>query len=265
MSAYEDAYARHQQARWMRPDAHRWIRQDAARFLPPGVDPARVYPALERKYSPDQPRVPAGSGRESGRWTDGGGGSGAGGGVTRRPYGAIDFGDLPSFSELSGLFQTAPSEIDNSGYTQLAGDASQRIYTVNMDEEEARGGHALRDHVGKTDIYLLETLRQKRIVGLFGSIVGQREGSFDSYESANNFVNRTLELNKADVDLVASGVRYDNFITHRFGSVTGREAYRENANAEPYLRNTYSVGVYIVRDTSSDRGFRVHTAYPRND
>jgi hypothetical protein len=27
-----------------------------------------------RKYSPDQPRVPAGSGRESGRWTDGGGG-----------------------------------------------------------------------------------------------------------------------------------------------------------------------------------------------
>jgi hypothetical protein len=28
---------------------------------------------IVRKYSPDQPRVPAGSGRESGRWTDGGG------------------------------------------------------------------------------------------------------------------------------------------------------------------------------------------------
>jgi hypothetical protein len=32
---------------------------------------------FQQKYSPDQPRVPAGSGRESGRWTDGGG-SGAG-------------------------------------------------------------------------------------------------------------------------------------------------------------------------------------------
>jgi len=34
---------------------------------------------LARKYSPDQPRVPAGS-REGGRWTDAGGGSGQGSG-----------------------------------------------------------------------------------------------------------------------------------------------------------------------------------------
>jgi len=39
-----------------------------------GFDPA---PLTFLKYSPDQPRVPAGNGRESGRWTtDGGGGSG---------------------------------------------------------------------------------------------------------------------------------------------------------------------------------------------
>lgn len=31
----------------------------------------------ENKYSPNQPRVPAGSGRESGQWTSGGGGSGS--------------------------------------------------------------------------------------------------------------------------------------------------------------------------------------------
>jgi hypothetical protein len=38
-----------------------------------GFDPA---PLTFRKYSPDQPRVPAGNGRESGRWTsDGAGGS----------------------------------------------------------------------------------------------------------------------------------------------------------------------------------------------
>lgn len=79
MTYVADAYAAHQRARFMRPDAQRWLRPDAARFLAPGTDPASVYPALapaETKYSPNQPRVPAGSGRESGRWTDGGGGPG---------------------------------------------------------------------------------------------------------------------------------------------------------------------------------------------
>jgi len=38
MSAREDAYARHQQARWMRPDAYRWVRPDAARFLKPAIE-----------------------------------------------------------------------------------------------------------------------------------------------------------------------------------------------------------------------------------
>ncbi len=66
-----EAWLAHQRARWMRPDAHRWIRPDVARFLKPGTDPASVYPALARKYSANQPRVPAGSGLESGRWTDG--------------------------------------------------------------------------------------------------------------------------------------------------------------------------------------------------
>lgn len=76
MSAREDAYARHQQARWMQPDGYRWIRPDAARFLKPGADVASVFPSLEGKYTPNQPRVPAGSGRESGRWTDGSSGGG---------------------------------------------------------------------------------------------------------------------------------------------------------------------------------------------
>jgi hypothetical protein len=35
MSPREDAYARHQQAGWLRPDAARWVRPDAARYLAP--------------------------------------------------------------------------------------------------------------------------------------------------------------------------------------------------------------------------------------
>jgi len=43
------AYELHQQQRWIRHDAHLWIRHDAARFLPPGADPAEVYPHLKRQ------------------------------------------------------------------------------------------------------------------------------------------------------------------------------------------------------------------------
>jgi hypothetical protein len=76
MTHVADAYVAHERTRFMRPDSHRWVRSDAARFLKPGTDVASVFPTLDRKYAPNQPRVPAGSGRESGRWTDGGGGNG---------------------------------------------------------------------------------------------------------------------------------------------------------------------------------------------
>jgi hypothetical protein len=82
------AYAAHQRARFMRPDASRymrpdatrWIRPDVARFLIPGTDPAEAFPALDRKYSPNQPRVPAGH-PGGGQWTDGG----SSGGLAARP------------------------------------------------------------------------------------------------------------------------------------------------------------------------------------
>lgn len=120
MSAREDVYARHQQTRWMQPDAHRWMRPDAVRFLKPGTDVTRVFPSLEAKYNPGQPRVPAGSGRESGRWTDGS--NGGGGNAVASPMGSINFGDLPGFSDLFALFRITPDEIDNTDFDQLAGD-----------------------------------------------------------------------------------------------------------------------------------------------
>jgi hypothetical protein len=73
MASHERAFEAAQRARWMRPDAYRWIRPDAARFLVPGTDPRDVFPALQRKFNPDQPRVPAGN-PDGGQWTDGGGG-----------------------------------------------------------------------------------------------------------------------------------------------------------------------------------------------
>jgi hypothetical protein len=68
----------HEAMRGTRPDAYRFIRPDWRRFVVPGSELAELYETIERKYSPDQPRVPAGN-RDGGQWTSGGGGGGAGG------------------------------------------------------------------------------------------------------------------------------------------------------------------------------------------
>jgi hypothetical protein len=68
-----DPYSERQLKRWTRPDAHRFIRPDWRRFVVPGSDLARLYEDIERKYSPNQPRVPAGS-SDGGQWTSEGGG-----------------------------------------------------------------------------------------------------------------------------------------------------------------------------------------------
>lgn len=70
MSQPNSAYLEHQLKRWMRPDADRFIRPDWRRYVRPGFEDDHPFALYERKYSQDQPRVPAGS-REGGQWTGG--------------------------------------------------------------------------------------------------------------------------------------------------------------------------------------------------
>jgi hypothetical protein len=147
---------------------------------------------------------------------------------------------------------------------QLAQNETQRRFSVDLNEEEARGGHTLSNHVGKTDDELLAKVRGDRgSVGIV-SYARKREGTFESRESANDFVNRTLEQNQGTVDQVADGKLNRAFLNTRFGYPTGREAFRPSIDSEPYLRDTYEVGVEIRRDPRIGRGYRVHTAYPMN-
>jgi hypothetical protein len=67
-----ERFAASQRDRWMLPDAARWVRPDAARFLAPGTRTIDAFPALDRKFNPNQPRVPAGN-PDGGQWADGGG------------------------------------------------------------------------------------------------------------------------------------------------------------------------------------------------
>lgn len=121
----KNVLSRGQQVRWIRPDANRWMRPDAVRYLSPDANAEEVFPALNRKYSPSQPRTPAGNGIESGRWTARtrtGGSNMSTPSDNASPMGNTDFGDLTGSSDLSGLFEIAPSDFSIGDFTQLAGD-----------------------------------------------------------------------------------------------------------------------------------------------
>lgn len=189
--------------------------------------------ALLQTYDPNQPRVPAGS-REGGRWTDGDAG--------------FDSGFAPDDAEL----------------VRIADDEDRRDTVVLSEDEGRGGGHTLRDHIGKTDAELMGRVLASRGSTLFHVYGRQRHGFFASSEAANDFVSRALEKNSGKVDLMISGQKDGCFIKHRSGHIKGREAYT-NERTEPYLGSTYGVGVLVMRDQGSKRGYRVHTAYPRND
>src|SRR5262245_37738960 len=101
-------------------------------------------------FNPSQARVPSGSGRPSGRWIRVGEGSPA------------------------VLTRVAAGE-------RVAG------YPVNLLEEEQRGGHAVANHVSKTENYLLGQVRQGNIdaIARGNQVSGLRVGSFSSLEAAN--------------------------------------------------------------------------------
>lgn len=54
-------------------------------------------------------------------------------------------------------------------------------------------------------------------------------------------------------------------IKSRLGYPTGREAVSIPKDTPIRMRTTYGVGVWIVHDRSVERGFRIISAYPRND
>ena len=122
----------------------------------------------------------------------------------------------------------------------------------------------MRDHVGKSDEYLLAEVNRVRFRIGNEDYGFRQEGSFLSKEAANDFVNRTLENNKQLVDQVARGQAETAGLNERFGYVTGKEGFKESGESLAYVRPTYDVRVVIRQDTSSPRGYGVLTAFPRN-
>jgi hypothetical protein len=230
----------------------------------------------EAKYSPSQPRLPSGNPR-GGQWTDRSGGQGTIAGPSQdtgqsqdadltQPMGNLDVGDLTGSSELGDLFQIKPSDrrtdaanlSDSIG--KIAADDSERRYSVDLREEEPRGGHTLRDHIGKTDEYLIGVMNADYKRSQSGNLeiteFRDAEGSFATREQANDHVNQLLKLERHKVDQVATGMEKKLTLESRIGSVTGYEAFRPNGDSDPYIRNTYGVRAVIINDSRSPRAIR---------
>jgi hypothetical protein len=178
-----------------------------------------------KAFNPDQPRVPAGS-PDGGQWTD----EGAAG---------------------------APG-------TRYAQGGGQSGYPIDLQEEERLGGHPISAHVGKSEAYLKERVRQEAamIVDRGDHFRGLGVGSFTSLESANRLVNSTIAQNQTIVDEVARGEQGRAFLSSRFSSRTGYEAYLSTYHSQPFMQDTYGVGVVILRDPRAEKGFRAQTAFP---
>lgn len=284
MPARDALWRDYQRTRWLKPDAHRWIKPDASRFLKPGVAIGAVLPAFEAKYNPDQPREPAGS-PEGGQWA---GGAGKEGGDIAFDEPDFDLGawldslfeDLPDFDLASILTFLAGDSSDGAGdFTFIVGDELQVdpdsvLLVQNRDgglpidlfEEQALGGHAIEQHVGRSQQSLIGDVRdtfassERR-----GNIAeGVRQGSFSSMEAANKLVNSTIAQNPDKIDRIIRGVSPKEELDASFAAPTGYEAYGRNARSQVVIRDTYGVRVVVVPSSSSPRGYRVDSAFPRN-
>ena len=148
------------------------------------IDAERVSVALLRLglvlrgYDPNQPRVPAGS-SEGGQWTDGGEG-----------------GSYPS---------------EDGAWITLVSDNDDRRLSVDLGEEEARGGHTLRKHLGRTDDEMRERVQRSAWWTMPGRGGLRRNGTFASQDAATNLINQTLRKNAEIVNEVASGKRASDF------------------------------------------------------
>lgn len=146
------ARERQRHARWMLPDAARWMRPDAARWLMPNQRLWQGPKNWEAKYSPDQPRVPAGS-PDGGQWTSDGNAGGA----------QFAAGDKPSPSKLGLAIWAAGEAIklfrsENLLY-DLFGKKEGVVSYTTIDDKQFFGVNSGSDEYKDRDVIAAEDLR----------------------------------------------------------------------------------------------------------
>lgn len=154
---------------------------------------------------------------------------------------------------------------EDSGLTPVAQFDKPREFPERLRNDRYINKHIWDDHIEKTDEALKKRIKESQVRGWFFSEGIDRNGSFDSEESARDLIRQTLENNPEAVSKVASGRESKPILlTWRYGFRTGREAFVDGPDLPITIRPTYNVGVGIIHDPRSEFGYRVTTAFPRN-
>jgi hypothetical protein len=190
-------------------------------------------------FNPDQPRVSAGE-PDGGRWTGDGVGS-----------------------------------VGPSAHSDLIPIADTPRYSIDLrNYENYYGGHAISEHVEKTDAELIERAdeleahwRMTRTGPEKQFRLGGQAGSFSSLADANDLTNQVLNSpeNIWLVQMLERGEFSKLNLLHRFGYKTGKEAFRPFKTSAAYMRDTFAVCVKLLPDPQNTNKFRIVTSYPTNE
>lgn len=155
-----------------------------------------------------------------------------------------------------------------AAFAHLFNNATRRVNL--LEHEGINGAHTIREHVGKSDLFLRNRMSQKVRVGMF-SVYKKGHSTFTSLESANRLVSSTLATGvSARGESFASFMASDRsevVLHQRFSAPTGRVAYREgsfswNKPAPVGMYTGYGVTVVARKSDLMPDGFVIHTAYP---
>jgi hypothetical protein len=247
MSQSDDSYLRHQQQRWTRHDAHLWIRPDAARWVKPGFDPADIYPTLARKpdaaqaafeaevedqrhavlreqlaslraelkrrleeakYSPSQPRVPAGNPR-GGQWSNRNE-RGASFGNAQSEAGADGTDGAEDAGNAGGSQDAAPSEAESSQRSE--GD-STRGYDDRLaaSDKPSLGRMAMLGIMARAAERLIQAYRSENFLNdLFGNRTGAV--AVTTMDDKDIYGSNSTSLSYTDADFRAATELRDKLI-----------------------------------------------------
>ncbi len=271
MDTRANVFLRHQQQRWLRADAARWVRPDAAKFLKPGTPLADIYPALAFKYNPDQPRVPAGNSRDSGRWGDGGSSGrprvyitgqnddgetlGDGGTGVSLPSLSFDVGDLLGNIDWSDLFDVKPRK-RRTGGVRLAGDLPDGFGAPD-DKPPKVPAKRPKKSSQRTGVFRVITSWARRHPAIAGDLIAGLLDISDWMDAYEDLIEADRDPPKTMQDLQAGvGQRRPGYDTHHIIEQTAAEKWEltrseiddpSNLVSIPRLRHYQITGWYGTR------------------
>lgn len=162
---------------------------------------------------------------------------------------------------------------DGGQWTLVGGGRAAGATLIDLAAEEARGGHAIARHVGKSTYQLIQRLLEPQATTGFFTQYIRIAGSFSNLESANKLVNSTLSTYPEQISKFLADDSLNQIgLWKFFSSRTGIEAYipgkiYAGMNGKPpvseaRIRDTWGVIVWLRKDPASPRGWRIQTAFP---